>query len=334
MVSGRGSRLGAAFALVAFVLFACADDLVTTTLVEDGRPCPPGTKTCEGRCVDVLDPLYGCAPELCAPCASAHASLVACRAEGACRVVACEGFFADCDGAPGDGCEADLRDPTSCGACGVVCQGAESCSRSGCGGCPEGELSCDRRCVDPRTDVANCGACGRACASGPNGVAECRSGTCAVRCSEGFADCDGVPDNGCEPLLPYYVDGDRDGWGKKLGGFACAPPPAFVGRRGDCDDGEVDVHAEQPAFFATGYRTPEGITFDYDCDGAERVEPVGGVPPPLGSCGPGSCTPGYAPAPRTAPAGSNPWCGSAAKYTCALATGSCATTPAPVLRCH
>ena len=330
-----GSRFVAASALVGVVLVACAGDLATTALVTDERPCPLGTKTCEGRCVDVLDPLYGCAPELCSACPSAHASLVACRSEGGCKVVACEGLFADCDGASDDGCEADLRDPSSCGACGVVCQGTESCSRTGCGGCGAGELSCDRRCVDPRTDVANCGACGRACQGGPNGVPECQDGVCTLRCSDGFADCDGVPENGCEALPPYYVDGDRDGWGKRVGGYACAPPPSFVTRRGDCDDGEPNVHSGQVAFFAKGYKTGEGTSFDYDCDGVEQPEPVGGSVVQLGACSAAGCTPGYAAVPRTAPAGANLWCGSTVKFTCAgPSTTSCAQAAAPALRCR
>lgn len=335
MVSRAFAGRVSATALVALVLVACATDLATTTLVAEERPCPAGTKTCEGRCVDLLDPLYGCAPGLCAPCPSAHASLVSCRPEGGCKVLACDGFFADCDGVPEDGCEADLRDPASCGACGVVCQGSESCSRNGCGGCGPGETSCDRRCVDTRSDVANCGACGRVCPGGPNGAPECRDGVCALRCSDGFGDCDGVAANGCEPLPPYYVDGDRDGWGKRVGGYACTPPPSFVGRRGDCDDGEASVNAGQTAFFAKGYKVAEGTSFDYDCDGVEQPEPAGPAAPPLGACSAAGCVPGYAPVPRTAPPGANLFCGSSSKYTCSgTQSVNCGAVPAPTLRCR
>jgi hypothetical protein len=44
----------------------------------------------------------------------------------------CSPFFADCNGNPADGCEADLSFNGNCGACGKTCQGSEVCGVNGC----------------------------------------------------------------------------------------------------------------------------------------------------------------------------------------------------------
>ena len=75
---------------------------------------------------------------------------------------------------------------------------------------------------DLLTDVDNCGECGLAC-SIEGSTAACVEGVCALEaCPEGFSDCDGESDNGCEvdladPLrcgtceLPENVPGDACG---------------------------------------------------------------------------------------------------------------------------
>ncbi len=75
---------------------------------------------CGGACVDTArDPLNcgACGHA----CAVAHGS-AGCAASG-CVIAGCDPGFADCDGTAGDGCEADLASPATCGACGVVCGG-------------------------------------------------------------------------------------------------------------------------------------------------------------------------------------------------------------------
>jgi hypothetical protein len=48
------------------------------------------------------------------------------------------------------------------------------------------------------TDVLHCGSCTNACALA-NATPQCISGTCRIMtCLPGFADCDGMPGNGCE----------------------------------------------------------------------------------------------------------------------------------------
>jgi hypothetical protein len=56
-----------------------------------------------------------------APCMSAPNATAACQ-NGACILGACNQGFADCDGDPKDGCEANLvADPKNCGRCGAPC---------------------------------------------------------------------------------------------------------------------------------------------------------------------------------------------------------------------
>lgn len=47
----------------------------------------------------------------------------------------------------------------------------------------------------------NCGACGHACTAGPNGLAVCVDGGCAIACTAPFADCDDASATGCETNL-------------------------------------------------------------------------------------------------------------------------------------
>ncbi len=67
--------------------------------------------------------------------------------------------------------------------------------------------------TDLMTDVGNCGTCGNACPEVQNADATCDNGDCSFACSEGSADCDGNPDNGCECMNACeagYADCDEN----------------------------------------------------------------------------------------------------------------------------
>src|SRR5262245_38100558 len=52
--------------------------------------------------------------------------------------------------------------------------------------CRMGERCCDMRCVDPMSDVRNCGGCGMACAS-PHAASTCGAGRCQMgACDPGW----------------------------------------------------------------------------------------------------------------------------------------------------
>ncbi len=88
---------------------------------------------------------------------------------GACAFTCMPGW-AHCTESPGDGCETDLSQPSTCGACDVACTatapacvpvgGGYACSTPCFNGTP---VLCDGVCTDTTTDPKNCGGCGNAC---------------------------------------------------------------------------------------------------------------------------------------------------------------------------
>ena len=126
----------------------------------------------------------------------------------------CPAGFADCNGEPGDGCEADLTDVAHCGSCENRCASngrantEPTCEAGACGPhvCRTDFADCDgvelTGCeVDLRDDATNCGACARSCLSivGPNAVPACDVGECVIDdCLDPFEDCDEIVSNGCE----------------------------------------------------------------------------------------------------------------------------------------
>jgi hypothetical protein len=100
----------------------------------------------------------------------------------------CAPGFGDCNGLPGDACEADLMTTTtSCGACGVVCPAVgpantfPACAAGACiRACAPGFADCNGKpadgCeVDLNNDKRNCGACKMHCLFG-----KCANGTCVA----------------------------------------------------------------------------------------------------------------------------------------------------------
>ncbi len=70
-------------------------------------------------------------------------------------------------------------------------------------------------------DINNCGACGNVCAQVANASVVCAGGKCTIdSCDFGYADCDGVFENGCE--VNTMTDGSNCGTcGTSCGGEAC-----------------------------------------------------------------------------------------------------------------
>ena len=173
----------------------------------DGSGCAMDEKQCDGKCVKVYDPAYGCSPTSCTPCTPYTNGTAACSA-GACALGTCNSGFKNCDGNDTNGCEVNIsNDPMQCGACGAPCvvpNATAACTNGACtvGSCNSGWTDCNNDPTDGceanlQHDPMNCGACGTTCP----GQLECTSGSCFVDCGgKGFAICPGDPSGVCTLL--------------------------------------------------------------------------------------------------------------------------------------
>ena len=215
---------------------------VPETDAAPGPRCPPDQKECGGGCVPKNLPEFGCGADTCERCSLANAASLRCD-NGKCAVATCNPGTASCDGKEENGCEADLTDATTCGSCTSACPADQFCdTASKCvPDCAVTEFKCGRKCVDYKTSKTNCGECFKVCAGAANAVPACIDGVCQVQCNVGFGDCNPAV-AGCEPLAPYYVDADGDGFGTggKVGD-ACRPPGGHVAVLGDCNDSNPNV---------------------------------------------------------------------------------------------
>lgn len=191
--------------------------------------CKPGFSNCDGN------PTNGCEADLNAPascgscandCEALYDNAEAACVQSECRLHACDEGFADCDGDPSNGCEADLSDESSCGACGVVCAGINTILPPVCtSGATPAQNSCTLYCaegfadcngipndgceIDKNTDDANCGACNATC-DRPNASAVCQQGSCLFQgCVGENADCNG--DMGAAGLSSYHPNSPVNG---------------------------------------------------------------------------------------------------------------------------
>jgi hypothetical protein len=203
----------------------------------DGGQCSATEKMCNGTCVSVTDPMYGCGPSSCTACvpANSNATATCVMMNGAetCNITCVPGY-SDCDGNPGNGCETDTgTDPQNCGACGAPCSvphATPACVMGKCevGTCDSGWVDCDmiptNGCEsNPNSDNNNCGTCGVVCPNplqcglvsndmdggtltdNDGGVPLNDAGvpiaTCNLYCEKGKTNCDGNPLDGCNVPL-------------------------------------------------------------------------------------------------------------------------------------
>lgn len=150
--------------------------------------CPTGEIDCNGQCKNIeSDPIN------CGACDVTCGNQQSCNA-GACE---CTTDWADCNGDPLDGCEANLLiSAAHCGTCGTACGATQSCISGVC--------TCEGNYEDCNGDPADgceifilghpdhCGACGQACADNQL----CLAGSCA--CAGGWGDCNTDGSDGCE----------------------------------------------------------------------------------------------------------------------------------------
>lgn len=245
-------------------------------------PCPHGLLVCTfpitggttvigPACIapdEANTPAFGCGT--CQPCVLAHA--VPKCVSSACAIATCDNGWADCDGNPSNGCEADLSLPQNCAGCTTACTGSEVCTPTGCAAtCPTGFISCSGACRNPMSDPQACGNCTTNC--GVHG--SCSSGNCGTQA----CDPNGYDPSACGP-----------------GCFACPSAPDIgspvVG--GACNAGTCELlyAAGNGGAFTSGWpstvlvqflNNPQGIAVDgvnvfYSESGIWQVSASGGAP--------------------------------------------------------
>ncbi|NOY92171.1 MAG: hypothetical protein GXP55_13315, partial [Deltaproteobacteria bacterium] len=227
--------------------------------VADASPdvCSPSPEICndlDDDCDGEVDEGFdlGAEPANCGACgvvcADALHATGSC-ARGACEL-RCEPGFVDCNLNPADGCEADLTSASSCGACGVSCDlafASEVCVASVCdvGSCAPGHADCDgvrgNGCESSTSALGSCGSCSLACPlDPPHAASACVSGSCALRCDAGFADCDGDAANGCEADLSSAVSCGSCAVGCIAPTAACVPAGLSFACGSACPGGLTD----------------------------------------------------------------------------------------------
>lgn len=196
-------------------------------------PCPQGFAECNANADDGCETDVRSDPLNCGKCRLACASGFC--SGGTCTSVACPDGLADCNQQESDRCETNLNSVESCRTCGKACSssnGKPACTVDGCAiSCDDGYGDCDgdvdTGCETELTSaLEHCGRCGDACEN-EHGTTRCSEGACAPRCAQGFDDCDGDPNNGCETDLSSSPT-DCGGCG-----LACEPAHAT----GVCEEG-------------------------------------------------------------------------------------------------
>lgn len=339
---------------------ACSDNHGTPTCTAGvcGIVCDPDFDDCnenveDGCEADLLGSTLHC--KACnSPCTASAGSTAICD-QGVCDEVECPGDacggLAPCGACDGDmACNDLLSTVEHCGGCGIDCaaqNGTPVCMAAGggdyacaIGGCTAPFADCDgsvnNGCeVNTASSMARCGGClaadpnpgaGVDCAAavGSQHIAEtsCVSGDCSITsCDNGWADCDGDFDNGCE--IDIRVNGDHCGgctsgpttqWD---GGIVCDPQfdngtgecvnrqcvfEACTGTWGDCN-GDADLGA-----FGNGCETNTSTNRNHcggcsstsgtpsggdDCADAIGSDEIASVNCTSGACEVATCEPDY-----------------------------------------
>jgi len=217
------------------------------------RVCPAGFETCEASrfpCdVDLQRDRQNCGA--CGNACPTGADPYEC-VEGRC-VLQCGPDALDCDGFNENGCETSPGTNANCTGCGDTCPDPDNpCvdrdfpNKDYACGCGVGRLNCGGWCVDPKGDDENCGECENFCdpdgdGSLPpdNGYWGCANSQCGQpKCYQGYADCDGDPENGCEATLDTNENcaacgnacaaGQECKLDSKEGGYRCACPAGLT----------------------------------------------------------------------------------------------------------
>lgn len=148
-----------------------------------------------------------------------------------------------------------------CGDCTTQCEGSQVCVNGQCEWCKNDDVICGQECVDTTKDLDHCGACNHGCSR--NQV--CKDSTCV--CSNGYYDCDGKPENGCETYgFCFCNPGDE---------LECYDGPDHTRDVGECRSGKMRCMQTDDGDWlmsqCIGTVTPRDVhectDKDYNCNG-------------------------------------------------------------------
>lgn len=185
--------------------------------MRDCEQCAPQWGNCNEDWSD------GCEVDLRSDAQHCNACNMACGAGEQCYFNACVLKCAYpeslCMGENGAVCVNTTEDIANCGACGRSCEAVSGagvvCDRGQCKYTCEAGSNCapvDTApvCIDVMaSDANNCGGCGVACRASVQqntAQAECKGGSCALTCAQGFGDCDASGATGCETSLRFSAE--------------------------------------------------------------------------------------------------------------------------------
>ncbi len=157
---------------------ACASNAECCSLTCQASHCVPAGPSCTNGMQDGNETGVDCGGGTCPACplGGGCAANTDCQATTICSggTCVCGAGLADCNGSPGDGCEASLTsDPNNCGGCGNVCSlpnANSTCVSSQCfiQSCNAPYADCNGTNADgceanTQADNSNCGMCGHVC---------------------------------------------------------------------------------------------------------------------------------------------------------------------------
>jgi alpha-tubulin suppressor-like RCC1 family protein len=112
--------------------------------------------------------------------------------------------------------------------------------------CSETQLDCGTGvCVNPDSDVNNCGACGNLCATPQHATSKCEASVCGFTCNPGFFPC-GAQNETCCPASSIAAGGDT----------SCAVVDTNVECWGSNDSGQLGFSPVGAPFSAKPVKVP------------------------------------------------------------------------------
>ena len=204
--------------------------------------CEVGFENCDGDESNGCEANVQSDPTRCGSCTTSctvpFGKSATCE-QGKCGVSNCAPPLADCDKDSAGSCETNLSEnEASCGFCGNACaftNGNAACAQGVCtlSNCKTGFGNCDGNdangCeIATSSSLQHCGKCGTVCAGGSQGVPECVSAKCGLKCTVGSADCDGMVSNGCETSLSTVANCKACGAKVAASGAAGGNHPRFL----------------------------------------------------------------------------------------------------------